>query len=91
MSYVDWSIGALRVGIEHGIFCLGVDGPFIHRGSDESLMDRNHYGFVLIEKIMPFGPQVGRITGMGLILMGLIVISQGLRSGYSARRDTKEE
>ena len=80
VSYVDWSIGALWMGIEHGIFCLGcfwvLMGLLFVGGVMNLLWIATVIGFVLLKKIMPFGPQMGRLTGIGLILRGLILMSQ---------------
>ena len=80
MSYVDWSIGALWIGIEHGIFCLGccwvLMGLLFIGGVMNFLWIAPITDFALLEKDHALWPSSGRMTGIGLILMGVIVMSQ---------------
>jgi len=34
--------------------------------------------FVLLEKVLPFGPQGGRISGIAMIVVGVVVIANML-------------
>ncbi len=70
--------GALRMGIEHGVYCLGccwVLMSLLFVGGVMSLLwIAAIAGFVLLEKILPFGITGGRISGSALALMGAFVV-----------------
>ena len=34
--------------------------------------------FVLLEKVLPFGPQGGRISGIAMIVVGIVVVANML-------------
>jgi predicted metal-binding membrane protein len=74
------TFGALRMGIEHGIFCLGccwVLMTLLFIGGIMNLLwIAAIAGFVLLEKVTPFGIQVGKISGLVLALAGVFVIYQ---------------
>ena len=77
--------GALRMGLEHGAFCLGCCWV---------LMTLLFYGgvmnlwwiaglaiYVLIEKLVPAGHWIGRGMGVLLVVWGLFVIAAAARGG----------
>ena len=70
--------GALLMGMEHGLFCLGccwvLMGLLFVGGVMNLLWVAAIAGFVMLEKIMPFGRTFGRISGLVLFLAGLWVI-----------------
>ena len=72
------TFGALLMGMEHGIFCLGccwvLMGLLFVGGVMNLLWVAAIAGFVMLEKIMPFGRPLGRISGLVLALAGLWVI-----------------
>ncbi len=73
--------GALRMGMEHGIFCLGccwVLMSLLFVGGVMSLIwIAAIAGFVLLEKTLPFAIPAGRISGLVLAVIGVFVIIQG--------------
>ncbi len=72
--------GALRMGLEHGAFCLGccwvLMGLLFVGGVMNLLWIAVIAGFVLLEKVVPRGVLVGRVTGGLLILAGLWMFVQ---------------
>ena len=73
--------GALRMGLEHGAFCVGccwiLMGLLFFGGVMNLLWVAGITAFVLIEKLAPLGPLTGRVTGVLLMLAGVAVIAQG--------------
>jgi len=67
--------GALRMGIEHGLFCVGccwfLMGLLFVGGVMNLLWVAAITGFVLLEKIIPRGNAVAIATGLALILAGV--------------------
>ena len=70
--------GALRMGIEHGAFCVGccwvLMGLLFVGGVMNLLWIAAIAVFVLLEKLAPYGAQGGRLSGLALIAAGLLVI-----------------
>ena len=68
------------MGLEHGAFCLGccwaLMGLLFFGGVMNLLWIAGITVFVLIEKVLPFGGQGGRIAGAVMIICGLTVLSQ---------------
>ncbi len=75
------TLGALRMGVEHGAFCLGccwlLMGLLFVGGVMNLLWIAVIAGFVLAEKLMPHGRMAGRLTGGVMILVGV-----GLLAGW---------
>ncbi len=73
--------GAIRMGIEHGAFCVGccwvLMALLFVGGVMNLLWVAAIAGFVLIEKLAPFGVATGRIAGALLILAGAVVALAG--------------
>lgn len=69
--------GALRMGVRHGIYCLGCCWALMLLLFVGGVMSLLWIGaiavFVLLEKLAPSGAWVGRITGAGLIAAGAAV------------------
>jgi predicted metal-binding membrane protein len=67
--------GAFRMGIEHGVFCLGccwfLMALLFYGGVMNLLWIIGLALFVLAEKVMPAGVAFGRITGLLLIVWGV--------------------
>jgi len=67
--------GAFRMGIEHGVFCLGccwfLMVLLFYGGVMNLIWIVGLALFVLIEKVMPAGVAVGRVTGLLLIAWGV--------------------
>lgn len=69
------TLGAFRMGVEHGAFCLGccwaLMGILFVGGVMNLFLIAGLTLFVLLEKVLPSGVWVGRIAGGVLILVGL--------------------
>ena len=67
--------GAIRMGLAHGLFCLGCCWVLMALLFYGGVMNLWWIGglalYVLIEKLAPAGPNIGRFTGLVLILWGL--------------------
>jgi predicted metal-binding membrane protein len=67
--------GAFAMGVEHGLFCLGCCWTLMLLLFVGGVMDLVWValiaGFVLVEKLAPFGPVTGRIAGAFLAVFGL--------------------
>jgi predicted metal-binding membrane protein len=67
--------GAIRMGIEHGAFCLGccwaIMGLLFFGGVMNLLWIAGITFFVFLEKVAPMGNWGGRWAGIGMILAGM--------------------
>jgi predicted metal-binding membrane protein len=67
--------GAFAMGVEHGLFCLGCCWTLMLLLFVGGVMNLVWValiaGFVLVEKLAPFGPVTGRIAGAFLAVFGL--------------------
>lgn len=74
MSWRSGRLGAFRMGLEHGAFCVGCCWGLMLLlfvgGVMNLLWIAVIAGFVLLEKVLPAGPVSGRIAGIGLITVG---------------------
>ncbi len=70
--------GALRLGIEHGAYCLGccwvLMGLLFFGGVMNLLWIAAITLFVLLEKLVPHGVGGGRLAGIGMIAAGALVL-----------------
>ena len=70
--------GALRMGIEHGLFCLGCCWVLMLLLFVGGVMSLSWIAalimFVLLEKLAPLGAQGGRLSGLLMILAGAWVL-----------------
>ena len=75
--------GALRMGLRHGIFCLGCCGALMTLLFAAGVMNLLWVAaiavFVLIEKVAPHGDRVGRVAGAVLAAWGILVFITGMR------------
>ena len=76
-----WEPGAphaLRIGLSHGLYCVGCCWALmllLFVGGVMSLVWIGAIaGFVLLEKLAPYGVQGGRLSGLGLVLAGAWVL-----------------
>lgn len=73
--------GALRMGLEHGIFCLGccwlLMGLLFFGGVMNLIWIALITGFVLFEKVAPLGRAAGKVTGGIMIAAAVLVITLG--------------
>jgi len=70
-------VGAFRMGLVHGAYCLGccwlLMGILFFGGVMNLLWIAAIASFVLLEKILPRGPMAGRVAGVALIGLGALV------------------
>lgn len=70
--------GALSLGLRHGLYCVGccwVLMLLLFFGGVMSLLwIAAITGFVLVEKLAPYGVQGGRLSGIALVIAGLWVL-----------------
>jgi predicted metal-binding membrane protein len=75
------SVGAMRMGLEHGAFCLGCCWFLMALLFFGGVM--NLYWivgiavFVLLEKTIPLGHWLARVTGAALVIWGIALAMQG--------------
>jgi predicted metal-binding membrane protein len=76
------SFGALKMGIEHGFFCLGCCWMLMLLlfvgGVMNLLWVAVIAAVVLVEKLLPGGPIAARLAGGALVLFGLYVAGTSL-------------
>jgi len=70
--------GALLMGLEHGVFCLGccwlMMGLLFYAGVMNLLWIAGLALYILIEKLAPAGHRVSRVAGVGLIVWGVALL-----------------
>jgi len=75
------SLGALRLGLHHGLFCLGccwaLMGLLFVGGVMNLLWIATLTLFVLAEKLIPRGVGGGRLAGLGLVALGVLLLARG--------------
>ena len=75
-------LGAFQMGIEHGSFCLGCCWVLMALLFFGGVMNLWWIGgltvFVLLEKVLPFGAQAGRMIGAIVAVCGLLVLVRQL-------------
>jgi predicted metal-binding membrane protein len=81
----DWqagSIGALRMGLAHGVYCLGccwvLMGLLFYGGVMEPLWILGLAVYVAIEKLIPVNNRLSRFTGSLLVAWGAWVICRAV-------------
>ena len=71
--------GALRLGVHHGLYCVGCCWALMLLLFFGGVMSLLWIGaitvFVLLEKLAPYGAQGGRLSGVLLMAMGLYVLA----------------
>lgn len=77
--------GPLRVGLSHGAYCLGCCWALMAILVVLGLMNLGWMAavsaLILVEKVLPPGPALGRIIGMGIALAGAAVLVTGSGPG----------
>jgi predicted metal-binding membrane protein len=75
--------GALLMGLRHGSYCLGccwiLMGLLFATGVMNLLWMVLITAFVLVEKVVPHGDLVGRLSGVALVIGGFVLFVQGVR------------
>jgi predicted metal-binding membrane protein len=77
----NWRDGALRMGLLHGVYCLGCCWLLMCLLFVVGVMNLVWVAaltaFVLVEKIGPFGPIAARVAGATMIGFGTLLITGG--------------
>jgi predicted metal-binding membrane protein len=75
-------LGAFRMGIEHGAFCLGccwfLMALLFYGGVMNLYWIVGLALFVLIEKVVPYGHRIGGMAGVGLLAWGGLLLAGSL-------------
>jgi predicted metal-binding membrane protein len=70
--------GQLRLGVEHGLYCVGccwaLMAIFVGVGAMSIPWAAAIAGVVLVEKVVPHGVAFGRVLGAILVVAGLLVL-----------------
>jgi len=75
-------LGAFRMGVEHGAFCLGccwfLMALLFYGGVMNLYWIVGLALFVLLEKVLPFGHRLGGVAGVGLLAWGSLLLAGSL-------------
>jgi predicted metal-binding membrane protein len=78
-SWRPGRLGAFRMGLEHGSYCLGccwfLMGLLFFGGVMNLFWIIGLTGFILLEKTLPMASSVGRIVGVGLAIWGVLLLA----------------
>jgi predicted metal-binding membrane protein len=78
-SWRPGRLGAFRMGLEHGSYCLGccwfLMGLLFFGGIMNLFWIIGLAGFILLEKTMPMGSRIGRIVGVGVAACGVLLLA----------------
>jgi predicted metal-binding membrane protein len=76
----DGPVGALRMGFEHGLYCLGccwfLMALLFAAGTMSLLWMAAITAFVLAKKLFPAGLRIASISGLAMIAFGLYLLSR---------------
>jgi predicted metal-binding membrane protein len=76
----EGALGALRMGVRHGGYCLGccwvLMGLLFVVGVMNLVWVAAIMGFVLLEKVAPGGVWIGRVGSAGLLLGGIVLLGR---------------
>ncbi len=76
----DGAVGALRMGFEHGLYCLGccwfLMALLFAAGTMSLLWMAAITVFVLVEKLFPAGQWIARVSGLVMMAFGLYLLSR---------------
>ena len=82
-SWRDGALGAFRMGLHHGAYCLGCCWSLMEVLFVVGTMNLVWMGIlsmvIFVEKIVPHGVEMGKATGLALIALGLVMM--GLEPG----------
>ena len=74
-------LGALRMGLSHGVFCVGCCWALMLLGFALGVMNLAFMAVltvvVCVENLAPGGPAAGRALGVGLVALGLVLLLAG--------------
>ena len=72
--------GAFQMGVAHGVYCVGCCWAMMlllfYGGVMNLYWIMGLSMFVVLEKVLPYSPVVGRLVGLTLIGSGLIILAQ---------------
>jgi predicted metal-binding membrane protein len=72
------ALGAYRMGFDHGAWCLGCCAILMLLLFVGGVMNFLWIAlislFVLVEKVIPFGPNAGRVAGAAMIVAGIVIL-----------------
>ena len=74
----DGTAGAFTMGLRHGLFCLGcwvLMGLLFVAGVMNLLWVAAIAAFILVEKVAPAGRWVSRVSGVALMVWGVVVLA----------------
>ena len=78
----DGPVGALRMGLEHGLYCVGCCWILMALLFVAGVMNLLWVAvislFVLAEKVLPRGELVGRLGGAILLVAGVVVLTSAV-------------
>jgi predicted metal-binding membrane protein len=78
-SWRPGRLGAFRMGLEHGTFCLGccwfLMGLLFFGGIMNLFWIAGLAGFILLEKTIPMGHWLGRVAGIFLAVPGILMLA----------------
>ena len=78
-------LGALRMGLEHGIYCLGccwfLMGLLFFGGIMNLFWISGLAAYILLEKTIPMGHWIGRVAGVGIAGWGVLKIASAVGNG----------
>ena len=78
-SWRPGRLGAFRMGLEHGTFCLGccwfLMGLLFFGGIMNLFWIAGLAGFILLEKNIPMGHWLGRVAGIVLAVSGILMLA----------------
>jgi predicted metal-binding membrane protein len=76
-SWRDGALGAFRMGLRHGLYCLGCCWSLMVVLFVMGTMNLVWMGIlstvIFVEKIVPYGVEMGRATGVAFIALGLAI------------------
>jgi predicted metal-binding membrane protein len=77
-------VGALIMGLRHGVFCVGCCWALMAllfiTGVMNLLWIAAIAGFILVEKVIPAGEYVARLAGLLLIGFGILMIADSINA-----------
>jgi predicted metal-binding membrane protein len=77
----DGWIGALRMGVAHGVYCIGCCAVLMAllflAGAMNLLWVAMLAAFVFAEKLLPGGEWIGRAGGLAMLGFGLVMLTRG--------------
>jgi len=83
-SWRDGAVGAFRMGLHHGAYCLGCCWSLMVVLFVVGTMNLVWMGIlsivIFVEKIVPHGAEIGKATGVALITLGLVMSMGALGS-----------